>query len=207
MRLSKEKMSTIRAQKDPPIAVAFSQAVKSIRLRFIRQAAAGFGVLLGIAFYTSVKTSQALSPVNPADPASVEAANRLEWLAVLSLLMCLVGITNSMLMSVTERYKEIGTLKCLGSSDGFIVKIFFIEALLIGAIASLAGAIVGLFIMSGIRLMAEGSSSFGARFVVDAFRIIATGFGIGVFLSALAAVLPAVQAAKMPAASALRVEI
>ena len=199
-------MTEIRAQKDPPFKVAFSQAVKGIRLRAVRQAAAGLGVLLGIAFFASVRTSQVLSPVNPADPASVEAAQRLEWLAVLSLLMCLVGITNSMLMSVTERYKEIGTLKCLGSSDRFIVKVFFIEALLIGTISSFLGSLVGILIMVVVRFLTDGSSGFSG-FLPQAAGILAVGTGIGVLLSAIAAVLPAIQAAKMPAAAALRVEV
>lgn len=184
-----------------------SQAVKSIRLRLIRQAAAGLGVLLGIAFYASVRTSQVLSPVDPSDPASVEGAQRLQWLAILSLLMCLVGITNAMLMSVTERYKEIGTLKCLGASDRFIVKVFFIEALLVGTISSAAGAICGIGIMCVVRLFTDGMGAFGTHFISKVLMIAGAGTGIGVFLSALAAVLPAIQAAKMPAAAALRVEV
>jgi predicted lysophospholipase L1 biosynthesis ABC-type transport system permease subunit len=200
-------MKTIRSQQDPPLRVAVNQAVKSIRLRLLRQAAAGLGVLLGIAFYASVRTSQVLSPVDPSDPASVEGAQRLQWLAILSLLMCLVGITNAMLMSVTERYKEIGTLKCLGASDRFIVKVFFIEALLIGAISSAAGAVSGIAIMCAVRLFTDGAGAFGAHFLIDALLIAGAGTGIGVFLSAIAAVLPAIQAAKMPAAAALRVEV
>ena len=200
-------MNTIQSQKDPPLAVALAQAIKSIRLRLVRQGAAGLGVLLGIAFYSSVRTSQVLSPANPADPLSVESAQRLQWLAVLSLLMCLVGITNSMLMSVTERYKEIGTLKCLGSSDGFIVKIFFIEALLVGTVASVAGAIVGVVIMTALRLFTEGTSGFVPGFPLMALQIVFIASAIGIALSAIAAVLPAIQAAKMPAAAALRVEV
>ena len=200
-------MKTVQSQQDPPLRVAVSQAVKSIRLRLVRQAAAGLGVLLGIAFYASVRTSQVLSPVDPSDPASVEGAQRLQWLAILSLLMCLVGITNAMLMSVTERYKEIGTLKCLGASDRFIVKVFFIEALLIGTISSAAGAICGIAIMCVVRLFTDGAGAFGPQFFSKALMIAVAGTGIGVFLSALAAVLPAIQAAKMPAAAALRVEV
>lgn len=200
-------MTPIRAQQDPPFKVAFSQAVKSIRLRLLRQGASAMGVLLGIAFYASVRTSQVLSPANPADPASVEAAQRLQWLAILSLIMCLVGITNSMLMSVTERYKEIGTLKCLGASDGFIVKVFFIEALIIGLLASVVGAIVGVLIVTVLRLFTDGMNSFVMGFGASAAWIILVAAAIGVVLSATAAVLPAIQAAKMPAAAALRVEV
>src|SRR5438105_14869317 len=123
-------MESVKRQMEPGFMVAATQAVKSIRMRALRQFATGLGIFLGIAFYASVRTSQILSPANPADPQSIEAANRLQWLAFLSLLMCLVGITNSMLMSVTERYKEIGTFKCLGATDGFIVKVFFLEAII-----------------------------------------------------------------------------
>lgn len=197
-------MSVRRSQTDPGFRVALSQALKGIRLRLLRQAATGMGVLLGIAFYSSVRTSQALSPVDPADPASIEAASRLEWLAILSLAMCLVGITNAMLMSVTERYREIGTLKCLGSSDGFIVKVFFIEALTIGTISAVAGAVVGVLIVAGLRLFTEG---IPPGFLVSALQTVAVSSALGIVLSSLAAVLPAIQAAKMPAAAALRVEV
>jgi len=37
------------------------------------------------------------------------------WLAILSLIVCVVGIVNAQLMAVTERFREIGTFKCLGA--------------------------------------------------------------------------------------------
>ncbi len=52
---------------------------------------------------------------------------RMIWLVVMSLLVCTVGITNSMLMAVTERFKEIGTMKCLGALDSFVVLLFLLE--------------------------------------------------------------------------------
>ncbi|GEM_PF-2335967 len=68
---------------------------------------------------------------------------RLSWLVILSLLVCVVGITNSMLMSVTERIREIGTMKCLGALDGFIVKLFVIESSLHGIFGTMVGVILG----------------------------------------------------------------
>ena len=50
-----------------------------------------------------------------------------------------VGIINAMLMSVTERIREIGTMKCLGALDAFILKIYFIEAALQGLIGTAMG--------------------------------------------------------------------
>lgn len=177
---------------DPPFWVAWNQAVASIRVRFWRHMVTVSGIGLGIAFFSSVQAYRLLSAAG-----SAFETQRLQWLAATSLLMCLVGVTNSMLMSVTERYREIGTIKCLGASDGFIVKVFFLEALVLGFIGSLAGSLLG-------------SVAIG---LVEGFRIgvvlqvIGLGSLIGLTMTVLAAIAPAVQAARMPAASALRVEV
>ena len=47
------------------------------------------------------------------------------WIVILSLLVCVVGIVNAQLMAVTERFREIGTMKCLGALDRFILGSFF----------------------------------------------------------------------------------
>ena len=200
-------MKTIKRQVEPRWSVAIAQAVKSIRVRILRQGVAALGVMLGIAFYASVRTSQALSPPNPLDPASIEAGNRLKWLAFLSLLMCLAGITNSMLMSVTERYKEIGTLKCLGATDWFIVRVFFLEAAMIGLAASFAGTAAGVGVMLGVRGLTEGFRSFPEGYGAELPNIIWTTVAIGLLLTVVAAILPAIQAAKMRPSAALRVEV
>ena len=66
------------------------------------------------------------------------------WLMLLSVLVCVTGMINAHLMSVTERFREIGTLKCLGALDSFIVKIFLLEAAYQGILAGVAGSILGI---------------------------------------------------------------
>ncbi len=117
-------------------------------------------------------------------------------------MMCFVGVTNAMLMSVTERFREIGTLKCLGASDTLIVLVFFFEALLVGLIASAAGALAGVAIMS-LAVNFMGLPLLGA----NAFSSALMAAVCGLVLTLLAAVAPAVHAARMPAVNALRVEI
>ncbi|MFH1887558.1 MAG: FtsX-like permease family protein, partial [Pseudomonadota bacterium] len=46
---------------------------------------------------------------------SVGQTPKQRWIAVLSLLVCVAGIANAQLMAVTERFREIGTMKCLGA--------------------------------------------------------------------------------------------
>lgn len=165
-------------------AAAIRQAIASTRVRFKRQMITAAGIGLSIAFYAGIRTAGSAM----GDPA------RLNWMTALSLLMCLVGVTNSMLMSVAERYREIGTFKCLGASDGFIVTVFIMEALMLGTIGSATGSLLG--------SLASGLSQ-GQPVRPD---VIFAATGIGVALTLLAAVIPAAQAAKMPAAAALRSE-
>ncbi|HWA84250.1 MAG TPA: FtsX-like permease family protein [Fimbriimonadaceae bacterium] len=177
---------------EPPFRVAWGQALASIRVRFWRHALTASGVALGIAFFSSVQASRLLQ--RSSDPFEVQ---RLQWMAATSLLMCLVGVTNSMLMSVTERYREIGTIKCLGASDGFIVKVFFLESVILGTAGALSGSMVGTLAIG----LVDG---FEAAPLLEAIGL---GTAVGLAMTILAATAPAVQAARMPAAAALRVDV
>ncbi|MCS7190576.1 MAG: FtsX-like permease family protein, partial [Fimbriimonadales bacterium] len=144
MSATKSGRGTIRKQVQLPLAVAFRISLLNIRVRFLRALITAAGVMLGIAFFSAVRAAALYAPpLNPNDPAALEAATRQNWLVVMSLLMSTVGISNSMLMAVTERYKEIGTMKCLGALDSFIVKLFFLESGMLGIVASAIGFLVG----------------------------------------------------------------
>jgi hypothetical protein len=138
------------------------------------------------------------------------------WLVTLSLMVCVVGITNAMLMSVTERFREIGTMKCLGALDKFVVKLFLIESSLQGVAGSLAGAIVG-FLLAFVRALftyhvqdLETGRSYwlSLRFFpfFDALLWFVIALVVGVFLSVVAAIYPAIRAARMEPVQAMRVE-
>jgi putative ABC transport system permease protein len=179
---------------DPPLWVAWNQALASIRVRFFRHTITTIGIALGIAFFTSVFALRLSTSAGSGDAGSKD---RLLWLVGTSLVMCMVGVTNSMLMSVTERYREIGTIKCLGASDGFIVKVFFLESVIIGAIGSTVGALIG----SGIGAAIAGLPMASLLFAVT------VGIVVGIVMTILAAIAPAIQAARMPAAAALRMDV
>jgi ABC-type antimicrobial peptide transport system permease subunit len=198
----------IRRQVQLPLSVAFRISLLNIRVRFLRSLITAAGVMLGIALFTAVRTANLYAPpLDPNDPVAMETATRQTWLVVMSLVLSAVGITNSMLMAVAERFREIGTMKCLGALDSFIVKLFFIEAGLMGIVASLVGFGVGWGLVSLINLFRLGGAVFTAVSPLAWGVLLLQAMGIGVVLTVVATILPAYRAAKMPPAAALRVEV
>lgn len=198
----------VQSQIQLPFSKAWEISLKSIKIRLARSIITASGIFLGIAFYSSVKTSGLFPPAgNPNDPAVLAATHRQEWLAIMALLVCAVGITNSMLMSVTERFKEIGTMKCLGALNRFIVTLFFIEAGLMGVLASILGWLAGWLIVSIIHLFTDGLHAFQGAFWSGTVTQMLISSLIGVVITLIAAIPPAVRAAQMPPAIALRSEI
>ena len=184
-----------------PFNQAFKIALRNITIRLGRAMITGAGTMLGIAFLMSVFASKLVLIAKGVqlDPAQVQKSN---WLVAMSLLVCFVGITNSMLMSVTERYKEIGTFKCLGALDKFIINLFLIESALLGFFGSLIGAIVGLLFVVLTNLGIAGQLNWG-NVILNLLGCV----GIGTFLSITAALPPAMRAAKMQAVDAMRTEV
>ncbi len=143
----------------------------------------------------------------PSTPKEIESTRiQTRWLIGLALLVAFVGILNSMLMSVTERYREIGTMKCLGALDSFIIKLFVIESLFQGGVGTIVGVIIG-----GLLSMASLSSSYGWYAWKNVpwtslGECFAACLAIGIGLTVAGAVYPAWQAARMQPIEAMRVE-
>ncbi len=199
-----ERRQHIQEQISLPTSAAFKMCWRSVLIRLGRVMITASGIFLGIAFFASVRmTAMALNAAGEAS--EVEDAARNYWLIVLALLVSVVGICNSMLMAVTERYQEIGTMKCLGALDGFIVKLFLIESGLLGALAGLLGSVVGLglmYLLNALKYTFKFSDVVGGIGMTILISMV-----LGTVLSILAAILPARHAARMPAAAALRTTV
>lgn len=201
---SAENRRGVRNQITLPTSTAFQMCLRSVLIRIGRVAITGSGIFLGIAFFASVRVTTLVLEASAEAPADVDQARQI-WLIVMALLVSVVGITNSMLMAVAERFREIGTMKCLGALDSFIVKLFLIESGMLGVLAGFFGAIVG----GGLMLIVNNLRyTFAFRDIVGG--LVATflwSLVLGASLSVIAAILPAKQAAKMPAAAALRTDV
>ena len=121
------------------------------------------------------------------------------FIAGISLLVGGIGVMNIMLVSVTERTKEIGTRKALGAKHFHIRLQFVTEAVIIACV----GGIIGLLL--GIGIGAAATSYFEVPFVVSPTTTVGAvlfSMGVGVFFG----IYPANKAAKLDPIEALRYE-
>ncbi|MHA2297732.1 MAG: ABC transporter permease [Candidatus Hodarchaeales archaeon] len=178
----------------------------NVRRRLLRSIITALGVILGIAFMTTLLTSSVILGFMQ-EQSTVEGYQL--WLAGISLLVCFAGITNSMLMAVNERIKEIGVYKCIGGLDSHVVRLFLAEAGILGFGGGVIGSILG--IIGGIVLslnrftLEEIIPEINER--VDVF-ILLFGFSLtlSIVLTIIATFIPARRAAKLSPSEALRHE-
>lgn len=220
--MTENNTTNIPGQTAVPWSVAFTVSWGNLRRRFLRSLITMAGVVLGIAFVTYMwvndnivgsliamkidllnillqKTGIDIYADRGADP-------MMTLLIALSLFTCLVGITNSMLMSVTERIREIGTLKCLGAEDSFIVKSYLIESSLQGIIGTLLGVVLGFSVSLTVNLFEYGTYVFASFAPVPNLKSALMALVIGSVMSVAASILPAYWAARKQPVDAMRVE-
>ncbi len=121
-------------------------------------------------------------------------------IAAISLIVGGIGIMNIMLVSVTERTREIGLRKAVGARRSDILLQFLIEAIVLSLIGGFVGILLG---VSGALAVTQFAGDFQARVTVEAIAL-ATGFSaaVGLFFG----IYPATRAARLHPIEALRYE-
>ena len=214
--------TTIPEQTPIPWTVALTISWSGLKRRFLRSLITMIGVVLAIAFVSYMLTldsiTRSLVLLNDSElnvilqkaDVDILAGGKTDPLMLvllgLSLLTCSVGILNAMLMSVTERVKEIGTLKCLGARDMFIVKTYFIESALQGICGALLGMVAGCLVAILVALKDYGTYATANFPLGSVAQALAISFLCCSLISILAAIAPAYAAARKEPVEALRVE-
>ena len=123
----------------------------------------------------------------------------LSSIAAISLLVGGIGVMNIMLVSVTERIREIGLRKALGATPRIILRQFLVEASLLGLVGGLAG--LGLGMLGGVILPRVVNFPVAISPVAAA-----AGLGVSLIIGITAGVYPASRAARLAPIEALRSE-
>ncbi len=129
-----------------------------------------------------------------------------QWLITLSFLVCAVGVTNAMFMSVTDRFTEIATMKCLGALDGFLMQMFLFESLMQGLVGATAGVILGLALAVVRGMLTYGDIAWASMPWPDVILGGVLSFIVGLILSVIAGVGPALAVARLAPMEAMRIE-
>ena len=128
----------------------------------------------------------------------------LTGIASISLLVGGIGIMNIMLVSVTERTREIGIRKALGAKERVILAQFVVEAATTSALGGFLGIVLGYVVsMAANRILPMVASGVDVT-VSPSFNSIAVAFGISVGIGVLFGYLPAKRAARLNPIEALR---
>ncbi|GFO96801.1 efflux ABC transporter permease [groundwater metagenome] len=120
-------------------------------------------------------------------------------IGAISLIVGGIGIVNVMMLTVTERIKEIGVMKAVGATKGDIQMIFMLESGLLGFVSGLIGITIG----AGISILI---STLGAIPIAVTWTSLVVGLVFGVIMTTIAGVYPANKAARLDPVEALRAE-
>ncbi len=166
---------------------------------------------------SSVSGVTAISSSNIANPASTLSNSLTTFFVVIGLVALLAGafgVINTMMMSISERTREIGTLKAIGARSSQVVKIFLSEALLIGLIGAAVGVFVGILASFALPLFtgSVSASNFGGAGTLFSGGIspsltlsnILLSLALGTLVGVLAGLYPAWRASRMNPVEALR---
>ncbi len=130
-------------------------------------------------------------------------------IGTVALVVAALGIVNTLLMSVTERYQEIGIYKAIGASDGDLAVMFLTEAGLLGVLGGMAGLGLGWGFARGIELgvnfYARGQGVQGHLALFDfPWWLLAAILLFSTLVSIIAGIYPATRAARVDPIRVLR---
>lgn len=128
-------------------------------------------------------------------------------IGAVSLFVAAIGITNTMMMSIYERTKEIGVMKVLGCDMRNIGTLFLMEAGFIGFLGGVVGLILSYSLSGGINYLVSRSENMGMESIsYIPFWLVLVSMGFAILVGMVAGFFPARRAMKLSPLAAIRNE-
>ena len=134
-----------------------------------------------------------------------QTSSLFDVLAFIAMIVASLGVVNTMTMNVLERTRELGMLRSLGMTRWQMIKMILAEALLIGVIGGGLGLLFGLFQSRVVISTVNSTAGYDLTYILPTQGIVVSLI-IALFVSQLAAILPAARAARLRIIEAIQFE-
>lgn len=126
----------------------------------------------------------------------------------IALVVATLGITNTMIMSIMERYREIGIMKAVGANDGDVRRIILVESAVIGFFGGALGLLLGKLGTMGVNALAnyyvQKQAGTELAFFYFPSWLVMSAIMFSILISMLAGLYPASRAARIEPVEALK---
>lgn len=127
-------------------------------------------------------------------------------IAIIAILIAMVGVMNTILMSVLERYQEIGIMKSMGATTFHIFRLIWFETIILCALGGVIGSLFSIVMASLTEAMIRYILPYaptGSLIMID-FVLAAKSIGIITLIGLLSGIYPALRAARIKPIEAIR---
>nr|MDO8099502.1 FtsX-like permease family protein [Candidatus Njordarchaeota archaeon] len=130
----------------------------------------------------------------------------LNAVSAISLMAAVMLTINCLLMAANERRREMGVLRAVGSSRGSLFRVFIFEGTIHGAIGATIGIFLGIVLSTAMTLMVSSVTGYIPTNLIIAPQTLLFSLLVGMIVTIIASLYPALVASTTPAAKAMKVQ-